>query len=409
MAKKNEEKKPDTKKDSAPQKPRKRLTLRRLAWTLLLLAAPALIVPRWWCGREAAGWYRGELSSQMPLARHVAQTAQSGVGIGDFRTGDKRFDGEWAFGTYMMAGTGLAQVVLQHPETTDELLPAIDTCIRQLLEPGARAFDTAAWENDALATLQEGRGHAAYLGYFNILLGLHRKLVPDSRYVALNDRISFALASRLRASKIALIETYPREVYPVDNAAVIGSIALHHENTGTDHGELLAAEYAALRERYTDPVSGLLYQCVDAITGEPYDKPRASGTALAAYFLSFGIDDSLSRELYNALRLKTSVEVLGFGMVNEYPDNVNAGAGDIDSGPVLFGLSFSGTGFAMSSARIHGDEDFYVGIYRILYLVGSPYDANRKRNFVTGGPLGNAIMLAMLTARQSPRLQETAP
>lgn len=398
MPKKTETKKV-TDQPGKPSPPRRKLTLQRFLWTLILLFLPLPFLPRWWCGHEADGWYRGETSSQLPLARHVKDMVTTGVGIDDFSTGSKRFDGEWLFGTYMMSGMGLCQVVLAHPETSTEFTPAIKACIDSLLEERSREFDTEAWGNDALATLEQGKGHAAYLGYLNLLLGLYRKLEPGNDYAVLNDRITEALARRLSLSTIGLIETYPDEVYPVDNAACVGGIALHHEVTGKGYPDVLKAAYAVFRNRYIDSESGMLFQAVDNADGDPIDKPRGSGTALAAYFLSFGRDPSLGRELYQSLRIKHSGGIVGFGYVEEYPDSVEAGYGDIDSGPVVFGMSFSGTGFAMGPARMHGDREFYIMIYRSLYIVGAPYDSQRKRQFVTGGPIGNTIMLAMLTAQ----------
>lgn len=401
----------DTAKPTAAN-PRRKLTVHRALVTLLLVVVPMAFLPQLWCGREAGAWYRGERSMRMPLARHVMEVVQTGVGVDDFSTGSARFDGEWLFGTYLMSGIGLSQVVLEHPETSEELLPVIRTCIERLLEKRTREFDNNAWGSDPIETLENGRGHAAYLGYFNILLGLHRMIEPNSPHAALNDRITLALVKRLQQSPIGLIESYPLEVYPVDNAACFGGIALHQQVTGTDHRQLLQKAAGDLRTRYTDPTSGMLIQAVGLDDGNAIDKPRGSGTALASYFLSF--DDGpcglLSQEMYSALRLRHSGTILGFGYVREYPASVEAGMGDIDSGPVIFGMSFSGTGFSLGPARTHGDPEGFTRIYRSLYIVGAPFESKRQREFVTGGPLGNAIMLAMLTARRrQPVLPEASP
>ena len=71
---------------------------------------------------------------------------------------------------------------------------------------------------------------------------------------------------------------------------------------------------------------------------------------------------------------------------------------DIDSGPVIFGYSTSATGLGISGARIYRDRDFYKKLCATLYLVGAPVKNGGKLQFITGGPIGNAIMFAMLTA-----------
>jgi len=375
---------------------------RRRTWTIRIAAAllfltPPFVVPRLWCGRGADAFYDGQLDAVRPLAEGVATWVSDGIGQSDFDTGNSCFDGEWHFGTYQMAALGLLQVIAAHPETRERYLPLVEKCVDRLLEPEIRAFDTSAWGNDAMSTLDSGQGHCAYLGYLNIVLCAYRKVSGQSKYDDPNDRITAALVRRLGQAPQGIIETYPDEAYPVDNCAAIASIAFYDRVTGADHSELVGQLVRQLGEAHTDPQSGLLYQAVDHLTGEKYDKPRASGTALGAYFMSFG-DMDLSRRMYAALRRSCAARLAGFAAIREYPPGTKSGQGDIDSGPVVLGLSFSGTGFTLATARINKDRELYKGLYRLGCLVGAPINRARRRTFVCGGPLGNSIMLAMLTA-----------
>ncbi len=384
-----------------PEWVRKRLSLprpnRRWAVAAAIFLVPLLFVPRLACQRGAGAMLAGRREAQEPLVREVARWVEAGVGTDDFNTGSDLFNGEWRFGTYLMAGVGMAQFVEEHGEAAPAYLPEIEACIDALAAPDVRAFDTGAWGNDALETLGGGRGHAAYLGYYNLLLGLHRRLAPGSRFIDLHDRITAALAERIARSPSLIIETYPGQSFPIDTAACIASIAQYDRVAGADHGALVARWVETCRAKYVDPQSGLLYQCVDRDSGRPVDAPRASGTAFGAYFLSFA-DMAFSRELYEGLKRSCATDWLGFGLVREYPERFAGGRGDIDSGPVVLGMSFSGTGFAISCARIHGDAGAWRALYRTAYLVGAPVATGGRRAYVTGGPLGNAIMLAMLTA-----------
>ena len=84
--------------------------------------------------------------------------------------------------------------------------------------------------------------------------------------------------------------------------------------------------------------------------------------------------------------------------MREFPPRLAGGFGDIDSGPLLFGVSISATGFAMASARAHHDREMFTSLYRTAYLFGAPSPRGKGRRFLNGAALGNAIMLAMLTA-----------
>ena len=369
----------------------------RWAVALLLFAGATAFLPRWWCGREGARWYASDRETVAALARHVAATVGKGVNNADFTSDSALFRGEWLFGTYQMAALGLLQTCREHPELRAELRPGIENAIAGLLSPAVRAFDAQSWDEDALDSLDGPHGHAAYLGYLNLVLTLDRATFADSRYTALNDRISAALARRFRAAPHQIIETYPDEAYPVDNASGLASLLLHQRLTGTDHSAAVAELRECYRTRWCDPRTGLLLQAINHRSGQPTDRGRASGTALAAYFLVMA-DPDLARPLFESLRAHLAGSILGFGYVDEYAAGEH-GSGDIDSGPLIFGMSPSGTGFTIATARAYGDRALYVSLARTAYLMGAPVARGDDRFFITGGPLGNAIMLAMFTAQ----------
>jgi len=372
---------------------------RWLRWSVALLffASATILVPRWWCGLDGARCYAGDRDTIAALARHVAVTVAKGVSSADFTSDSPLFRGEWQFGTYQMAALGLLQTCHEHPDLREELRPGIESAIAGLLSPSVRAFDAQSWNEDALDSLDGPHGHAAYLGYLNLVLTLDRATFADSRHTALNDRISAALARRFRAAPHQIIETYPGEAYPVDNASCLASLLLHQRLTGTDHSAAIAGTRECFRSRWRDSRTGLLLQAINHRSGQPTDRGRASGTALAAYFLAMA-EPGLARPLFESNRTHLAGSILGFGYVDEYAAD-QQGGGDIDSGPLIFGMSPSGTGFTIATARAFGDRSLYVSLARTAYLMGAPVSRGDERFFITGGPLGNAIMLAMFTAQ----------
>jgi len=376
--------------------PRRRF-LARAAAGLALFALGLWQVPHRWCGREGAAWYAGDAALQGRLARGVERWVAAGLDRPDFTTGSPLFDGEWLFGTYLMAGLGFGQTAIEHPGWREAHAALVRRCVERMQSPAVRAFDRERWGEDPLDSLDGDKGHVAYLGYFNLLLGLQRLVDPGAPSADLNDRITAALARRIERRPGLLLETYPREVYPVDNAAAIASIGLHARAAGKGRPGLLDRWAARCRKAWIDPATGLLYQAMSAHGALPYDRPRGSGTGLAAYFLSFA-DPALSRELFEAVRRELAGSFLGFGVVREYPRGMS-GPGDIDSGPIILGWGVSSTGFALAGSRIHGDRDLYRRIVGTVSLFGAPWDGGGRREFVTGGPLGNAMMFALMTAQ----------
>ena len=375
----------------------------RSGLVLAIFAATTWVVPQLWCGREAAGWYAGDEALQAELGRGLERWVHRPLSTAAFHTSSASFDGEWLFGTYIMAALGFGQSATEHPALRTRHVALMADCIDRLLSPEVRAFDAARWGSDPIDSIDsidslgsDAADHVSYLGYLNLVLSLHRQLDPASRFAALNDRITRKFERRYLATPSLLLETYPHERYPVDNAAAIGSIALHGAVTHTEHA--IVRRWCDLaKARYVDRATGLLMQAVHA-DGSPADAPRGSGTALGAYFLSFA-DRDLSAALHAAVASQLVGGVLGFGAVREYPATVTHGRGDVDSGPIMFGFGVSASGFSLSGARIHHDARTFRSLYATVYLFGAPYTSDGARELVTGGPIGNAILFAMLTAQ----------
>lgn len=369
--------------------------LRKLLVALPLFAGTVLTVPHRLAGWEADAHFEGDAAVQERLARGLRDTTGEELVSHPFRTGSPHFDSEWLFGTYMMAGMGFGQLALAHPEREPELRRDMERCIDGMTSDAAKAYDVTTWGEDPLAeaTLAGTRGHVAYLGYLNLVLGMLRRIDPKNRYAALNDRVSAALERRFQATT-GFVETFPDATFPVDNASGIGSLGLHQRVTGASH----AATILAFRERTNRLVrqdDGLLVQIV-ATNGAPRDVGRGSGTFLAAYFTAFA-DRELSASLYTAGKRALYKEYAGFGTMREHAA-AHPGSPDIDAGPVLFGLGVSSSGFAVGPARAHGDRETFRGLVSLVHLFGLPVDSSGTRTYTTGGPIGDAILFAMLTA-----------
>jgi hypothetical protein len=354
------------------------------------------VVPHLFCERGALAYDTTSHDASVPirLSNQVATHLDAPVSTAHFQTGSELFDAEWVFGTYMMAAMGFAQLGLAHPEVKSENTARADRAIETLIGPAGTAFDTAQWGESALGTLDTDHGHAAYLGYVNLAIGARRALEPDARWVELNDRITAALERRMLAAPLAVIETYPGQVFPVDCAAALGSIGLHERVTGVDHHAVREHFHRSITAHYLD-ARGLLVQRA-SVTGEVRDGARGSGTMLASYFLSFG-DPSLSAALWSSGKSAFYTQRVGFGAVHEYPAD-RVGRGDIDSGPIVFGLGLSATGFALGASRAQEDHDAFRALFATTYLFGAPRRSLEREHFATGGPLGDAILFAMLTA-----------
>ena len=365
-----------------------------------MLASLALglgVLPRQICGRNAGAYFAGEREVQDRLARAAVRAIldHQGESRAFHHTGAERFDGQSAVAIYQMTILGLGQIVREHPELRDAYLPAMREAADRLVDPQTLRYAARVWGESGLDRMRAGEGHA-YLGYVNLALGMLRAVDPATPHAALNDRLTEAFAERLGSAANGLIETYPGETWPPDVAAVAGSIGLHDQVTGTDRHGLLA-RWAERFGKCAVHKSGYLVQRVRSGSCKPLDAPRGSGTAIAAYFIGFA-DVPLSRRLYDAIATQGRISWLGFAGVREYAPGFK-GKGDLNAGPMVLGASVGATGYALGAARAHGDLDFYRELFRSVTLAGTPADAGGgATKFATGGALGNALLLAMITA-----------
>lgn len=348
---------------------------------------------------EAERLFRGEVIAQKALVTKVIQDIKQGISTASFQTGNARFDGEWAAGSYQMAVLGLGQVASAHPELRDEYVPVMARSIESLLTPEINHFGTQAWGENGLAALDILQGHA-YLGYTNLALSMLRSHDPNTPFSRLNDQLTDFFIRQLSEAPHGMIETYPGEAYPADLAAVIGSIGLYDQATGQDHGKLLIKLIRQFRQKFVDPATGLVFQAVEASSGLPVDKPRASGTALSAYFLSF-VDLEATKSIFQSVAKHQQVTIAGFTGIKEYPKG-QEGYGDIDSGTLIFGASPSATLFAIGGARLLGDQKLYQDLYDTVEFFGKPQARQRDDLSLLESPLGHSILLAMLTAAATP-------
>jgi hypothetical protein len=300
-----------------------------------------------------------------------------------------------------MTALGLAQVCLAHPEWKSRYGPTITSAATKAFLPEMREFGTKAWYGeDAMDSLDGPHGHA-YLAYAALALGMARLVDPafPAAVAVQHDALIAAYERRLLAASTGLIDTYPGEAYPTDVAAVAAAIAVHGRATGVDHRAVLAHWAEKVRAFQIDRTSGLVIQRLGSVDGSPHDAPRGSGTGLGAYFAGFA-DRPLAELLTDAL-LHHESTLLGFGAIREYANGHN-GPGDVDSGPVVLGVSVAATGFALAPLRALHRREAFTRIYRTTALFGLPVERRRAEEpdlrFATGGSIGDALLLAFLTS-----------
>ena len=202
-----------------------------------------------------------------------------------------------------------------------------------------------------MASLGSSHGHA-YLAYPALAFGMARLLDPafPASVAREHDALIAAYERRLLASPTGLIETYPGEAYPTDTAAVAGAIAVHGRATGTDHARVLAHWAERVRSRPDRPRERARHPA----HGSPrWSRPRRAarlGDGPRRLLRGLRRSRRRARRLAEGL-FRHEATFFGFGAIREYAPG-HAGPGDVDSGPVVLGVSVSRDGLrARTRAR----------------------------------------------------------
>ncbi len=365
----------------------------RTRFALCVITAAA-VVPRALTGRDADRWLRDDIAVVRPLADRVAARARAGIAPGDIRTGSDHFDAEWALVANQMSATGLRAALRRHPDRREAWLPALREAGRRCVDERALAFARRSWGGSFDEQIDSDNGHA-YAGYALLCALAWREVDPEGSraHHPLMDRWTRALAARFDRAAHGMFETFPSVTFPADVASCVAALALADRVAHTsEHRARIERWSRVVRDRYRDRTHGMLCQTVDPRAGRCTSAARGSGTAIAAYFLTFA-DEALARTLHEDLS-RARRSVLGFSAVREFVDD-GAARGDIDSGPVVFGVSVAATGFAMGPAHAFKAREELQGYLRTADLFGAPRWGG---GWVAGAALGDAILFAMLTA-----------
>jgi len=306
-----------------------------------------------------------------------------------------QFKGEWAVATYSMFAAALTNIAFMFPETKDEALLVVDNLIERVRTEEIRLFDANRWGEDPIESLNGNNGHIGYLGHLNWMIGAHYFLGGDDRYDELFSSITASLYRRLKNSPALCLETYPQEIYVPDNLVVFASIANFSLLHGGEYGDLARSWVAHAKGNLLDAGFGLLPFHLDSEC-RASGGVRGSGAGWASFYLPY-VDREFAIEQFENLK-KHFLQVRILTGIREYPKDV-FGWGDLDSGPVLFGFSPSGTGFSVGGASHAKDSALLTDLLFTSEVVGSSVEWNGKRNYLLAPLVGEAIMLAMKTAR----------
>ncbi|MEM8862507.1 MAG: hypothetical protein AAGD96_29695, partial [Chloroflexota bacterium] len=190
------------------------------------------------------------------------------------------------------------------------------------------------------------------------------------------------------------LESYAGQVWPVDTFPAMVSLKAFETIIGDNKYEHLLNQWLEDIQQTIDPQTGL----IPHRTAPFQDTGRATSQTLILWFLA-DLDPALGSTYYRSFREQFVTHRLGIPAVREFPLGDNR-PGDIDSGPLITGISLSATVVMLGTARVYGDEALATAIFQEGESGGWPLQVGDKRFYAFGVlPIGEAFLLWAQTAR----------
>ena len=274
----------------------------------------------------------------------------------------------------------------------------------------AQALKKARWALARLDTLDATRQFSLaldpplgvfYLGWSNWLRGGVLTLQPASNRsdeeLARFKAECMALAAAFERSPTPFLQAYPALAWPVDSTVAMAALRLHDELLPARYESTIKQWLEATRNRL-DPLTGLIPHRVDHRTGQPLVSARGSSQSMIVRFIS-EIDPIWGHEQYRLFREQFLAMPLAIPGVREYPRGIN-GSGDIDSGPLFFGISLSASTVTLGAALQRQDRTLAEPLLHVGEATGFPVQWRQKKRYLFGLlPVGDAFLVWAKTAR----------
>ena len=310
-----------------------------------------------------------------------------------------QFQGEWAMYSCSMLTAALVNIGKLYPEEREKSIEQIDWLITIVMSPELREYDAARWDEDPLDSWDSEKSHMSYLSILAWMISGYKAIGGGDKYDEVYYQVCNTLNWRMRNSPTLNLETYPDEpIYVPDMLVTI--VALNNFSRQCDgrYNPIIKEWVNKAKMEWIDKETGLLKSFLSYDSTEMSAPVKGSYSALICYYLTF-VDEDFAKAQYEFLKNHFFQKNPLTG-IREYNDRSCWLGMDIDSGPILFNLSPSGTAFTIGPATFFNDSDFRTHLLRTAEIGGSTIRGWNTNHYLLANIaiVGEAITLAMRTS-----------
>jgi len=206
-----------------------------------------------------------------------------------------------------------------------------------------------------------------------------------------------AIASALEESPTPFLSAYPGQAWPCDTVVAVAALRRHDVILPPRFGGTVD-DWVAEARHAVDQATGILPHKVDALDGSVIEGPRGSSQALIQRFLP-EVDPAWAQGQYALFRRQFVGRPLGIPGIREYPLS-QRGTSDVDSGPIILGISPSATIVAIGAALVHGDAELAGPLMNVIEASGCPLTWRAEKRYYLGQlPVADGFLVWSKAAR----------
>lgn len=223
---------------------------------------------------------------------------------------------------------------------------------------------------------------AFYMGWSTYLLGQKLRLNPESEDDTIGINIfkerCQTIAQAFDTSGSSYLPSYHQGIWPADNILCLAALNLHDQFLEDSFGKTRANCLKAIKKQL-DPITGLIPHSIHENTGSV---ARGSSQALMLNFLP-EIDSSFAKAQFDLFKEQFVAYRMGLPGIREYPHGTS-GAGDIDSGPVIWGIGGAASIVGSKTMSIYGEWELYQALRNSVAGFGLSFEFANRRTYLLG-------------------------
>ena len=228
---------------------------------------------------------------------------------------------------------------------------------------------------------------AFYTSWTNYLLAKINSLEKSKGSIETLDFIKNCdeINSAFIKNDFELLESYPDQIWPADNMGMIASLRIYDDNYGKKYNNTYEQIIEKLKAKNNQTY-------IPHSNGQTKNFPRGSSSSLMLIFLP-EIDQKFAFNVFNNFKKEFLSIKIGQAGIKEFPEYIS-GDEDIDSGPIVWDIGFSGTIVSIGTFMRFNEINIANKISNEVETVGFPLTFNGRKKYLLGSlPIADAFIL----------------